>query len=91
MLNVSLLKAALVVDPVMISTSGDILAGPSVLAGFRYEFLNLNYAASVRHQSIFPTITIYLKFNFIFILTCTTLDKWILYRNTVSKIIQVYQ
>ncbi|XP_073225111.1 thiamine biosynthetic bifunctional enzyme TH1, chloroplastic isoform X2 [Cicer arietinum] len=31
--------AALVVDPVMISTSGDILAGPSVLAGFREELL----------------------------------------------------
>ncbi|GAU24375.1 hypothetical protein TSUD_390840 [Trifolium subterraneum] len=30
---------ALVVDPVMISTSGDILAGPSVLAGFRDELL----------------------------------------------------
>ncbi|XP_045817881.1 thiamine biosynthetic bifunctional enzyme TH1, chloroplastic-like [Trifolium pratense] len=30
---------ALVVDPVMISTSGDILAGPSVLAGFREELL----------------------------------------------------
>lgn len=30
---------ALVVDPVMISTSGDILAGPSVLDGFREELL----------------------------------------------------
>ncbi|XP_027336561.1 thiamine biosynthetic bifunctional enzyme TH1, chloroplastic [Abrus precatorius] len=30
---------ALVVDPVMISTSGDVLAGPSVLAGFREELL----------------------------------------------------
>ncbi|CAK8530168.1 unnamed protein product [Lathyrus sativus] len=30
---------ALVVDPVMVSTSGDILAGPSVLAGFREELL----------------------------------------------------
>lgn len=29
-------KEALVVDPVMVSTSGDILAGPSVLAAFRY-------------------------------------------------------
>ncbi|KAJ1419985.1 Thiamine phosphate synthase/TenI [Sesbania bispinosa] len=28
---------ALVVDPVMISTSGDVLSGPSVLAGFREE------------------------------------------------------
>lgn len=30
---------ALVVDPVMISTSGDILAGPSVLTGFQEELL----------------------------------------------------
>ncbi|XP_061337194.1 thiamine biosynthetic bifunctional enzyme TH1, chloroplastic isoform X2 [Gastrolobium bilobum] len=30
---------ALVVDPVMISTSRDVLAGPSVLAGFREELL----------------------------------------------------
>ncbi|KAK7302334.1 hypothetical protein RJT34_13221 [Clitoria ternatea] len=30
---------ALVVDPVMISTSGDVLAGSSVLAGFREELL----------------------------------------------------
>ncbi|BFG19852.1 hypothetical protein CerSpe_061260 [Prunus speciosa] len=30
---------ALVVDPVMVSTSGDVLAGPSVLAGFREELL----------------------------------------------------
>ncbi|RDY03687.1 Thiamine biosynthetic bifunctional enzyme TH1, chloroplastic, partial [Mucuna pruriens] len=30
---------ALVVDPVMISTSGDVLAGPSVLAGFLEELL----------------------------------------------------
>jgi hypothetical protein len=52
-LDLFLLKEALVVDPVMISTSGDILAGPSVLAGFRYDFLNLNYAASVWHKSIF--------------------------------------
>lgn len=29
------LKTALVVDPVMVSTSGDILAGPSVLDCFR--------------------------------------------------------
>lgn len=27
------------VDPVMVSTSGDVLAGPSVLAGFRYDNL----------------------------------------------------
>jgi hypothetical protein len=52
-LDLFLLKEALVVDPVMISTSGDILAGPSVLAGFRYDFWNLNYAASVWHKSIF--------------------------------------
>ncbi|KAG4980910.1 hypothetical protein JHK82_034156 [Glycine max] len=31
--------AALVVDPVMISTSGDVLVGPSVLAGFLEELL----------------------------------------------------
>ncbi|KAF8394388.1 hypothetical protein HHK36_020596 [Tetracentron sinense] len=30
---------ALVVDPVMVSTSGDILADPSILAGFREELL----------------------------------------------------
>ncbi|XP_019426093.1 PREDICTED: thiamine biosynthetic bifunctional enzyme TH1, chloroplastic isoform X1 [Lupinus angustifolius] len=30
---------ALVVDPVMVSTSGDVLSGPSVLAGFREELL----------------------------------------------------
>ncbi|XP_058097286.1 thiamine biosynthetic bifunctional enzyme TH1, chloroplastic isoform X2 [Magnolia sinica] len=30
---------ALVVDPVMVSTSGDVLAGPSILAGFREELL----------------------------------------------------
>jgi hydroxymethylpyrimidine/phosphomethylpyrimidine kinase len=36
-----LLKAALVVDPVMVSTSGDVLAGPSILAGFRYAKLSL--------------------------------------------------
>ncbi|KAJ7968047.1 Thiamine biosynthetic bifunctional enzyme TH1, chloroplastic [Quillaja saponaria] len=30
---------ALVVDPVMVSTSGDVLAGPSILAGFRNELL----------------------------------------------------
>lgn len=29
------LKAALVVDPVMVSTSGDVLAGPSILSTFR--------------------------------------------------------
>ncbi|BBG96149.1 thiamin biosynthesis protein, putative [Prunus dulcis] len=34
-----LFEAALVVDPVMVSTSGDVLAGPSVLAGFREELL----------------------------------------------------
>ncbi|XP_059461870.1 thiamine biosynthetic bifunctional enzyme TH1, chloroplastic isoform X2 [Corylus avellana] len=28
---------ALVVDPVMVSTSGDVLAGPSILAGFRED------------------------------------------------------
>lgn len=33
-------KQALVVDPVMVSTSGDVLAGSSVLASFRY-FLKL--------------------------------------------------
>ncbi|TKY63308.1 Thiamine biosynthetic bifunctional enzyme TH1 [Spatholobus suberectus] len=33
-----LLKAALVVDPVMISTSGDVLASPFVLIGFWYVF-----------------------------------------------------
>lgn len=32
---------ALVVDPVMVSTSGDVLAGPSVLASFREELLPL--------------------------------------------------
>ena len=31
-----LLKAGLVVDPVMVSTSGDVLAGPSILTVFRY-------------------------------------------------------
>lgn len=41
------LKEALVVDPVMISTSGDVLADPSVLTGFRYGHLNMTYAASV--------------------------------------------
>ncbi|KAH7532352.1 hypothetical protein FEM48_Zijuj04G0010800 [Ziziphus jujuba var. spinosa] len=30
---------ALVVDPVMVSTSGDVLAGPSILTGFREELL----------------------------------------------------
>uniref|UniRef100_A0A2N9ITQ5 Uncharacterized protein n=1 Tax=Fagus sylvatica TaxID=28930 RepID=A0A2N9ITQ5_FAGSY len=30
---------ALVVDPVMVSTSGDVLAGPSILAGFRDHLL----------------------------------------------------
>lgn len=30
---------ALVVDPVMVSTSGDVLAGPSILAAFREELL----------------------------------------------------
>ncbi|XVE66928.1 hypothetical protein DITRI_Ditri08aG0119300 [Diplodiscus trichospermus] len=30
---------ALVVDPVMVSTSGDVLAGPSILSVFREEFL----------------------------------------------------
>jgi len=30
---------ALVVDPVMVSTSGDVLAGPSVLSGFLEELL----------------------------------------------------
>lgn len=30
------------VDPVMKSSSGDVLAGSSVLAGFLYVFLNLN-------------------------------------------------
>ncbi|GFY89354.1 thiamin biosynthesis protein [Actinidia rufa] len=29
---------ALVVDPVMVSTSGDVLAGPSILCGFWYAF-----------------------------------------------------
>ena len=33
------MKAALVIDPVMVSTSGDVLAGPSILAGFRYAKL----------------------------------------------------
>lgn len=33
------MKAALVVDPVMVSTSGDVLAGPSILGGFRYAKL----------------------------------------------------
>lgn len=28
--------AALVIDPVMVSTSGDMLAGPNVLDEFRY-------------------------------------------------------
>ncbi|KAE8009042.1 hypothetical protein FH972_005500 [Carpinus fangiana] len=32
---------ALVVDPVMVSTSGDVLAGPSILAGFREDLLPL--------------------------------------------------
>lgn len=36
------LKAALVVDPVMVSTSGDVLAGPSIIAGFRYAKLLLS-------------------------------------------------
>lgn len=35
------LKAALVIDPVMVSTSGDVLAGPSIIAGFRYAYLLL--------------------------------------------------
>lgn len=29
------------VDPVMVSTSGDVLAGPSILARFRYAKLSL--------------------------------------------------
>lgn len=32
---------ALVVDPVMVSTSGDVLAGPSILDGFRVDLLPL--------------------------------------------------
>lgn len=35
-MNMDFLKEALVVDPVMVSTSGDVLAGPSVLSSFRY-------------------------------------------------------
>ena len=34
---IALLKAALVVDPVMVSTSGDVLAGSSILPVFRYS------------------------------------------------------
>ncbi|KAJ9158921.1 hypothetical protein P3X46_024464 [Hevea brasiliensis] len=43
-LNQSLRKfpvRALVVDPVMVSTSGDVLAGPSILSSFREELLPL--------------------------------------------------
>lgn len=63
MLDLFLLKEALVVDPVMVSTSGDILAGPSVLAGFRYELLilNLNYAASVWREFFFILFSLYAR------------------------------
>lgn len=37
-MNVNFIKEALVVDPVMVSTSGDVLAGASVLASFWYVF-----------------------------------------------------
>lgn len=37
---VNLFKPALVVDPVMVSTSGDVLAGPSILNVFRYVILD---------------------------------------------------
>lgn len=30
-------KTALVVDPVLVSTSGDMLAGPTTLSGYRYR------------------------------------------------------
>ncbi|KAL0335241.1 UNVERIFIED_CONTAM: putative thiamine biosynthetic bifunctional enzyme, chloroplastic [Sesamum radiatum] len=33
--NMNFMKEALVVDPVMVSTSGDVLAGSSILASFR--------------------------------------------------------
>ncbi|KAK4401972.1 Thiamine biosynthetic bifunctional enzyme, chloroplastic [Sesamum angolense] len=39
--GVSKLEEALVVDPVMVSTSGDVLAGSSILASFREELLPL--------------------------------------------------
>ncbi|KAJ4717337.1 thiamine biosynthetic bifunctional enzyme TH1, chloroplastic-like [Melia azedarach] len=32
---------ALVVDPVMVSTSGDVLAGPSIVSGFREDLLSI--------------------------------------------------
>lgn len=41
-MNVNFIKEALVVDPVMVSTSGDVLAGASVLASFRYVFSIMN-------------------------------------------------
>lgn len=41
---VTSLKAALVVDPVMVSTSGDVLAGPSILAEFRYAKLYVEHS-----------------------------------------------
>ncbi|KAK6156990.1 hypothetical protein DH2020_011238 [Rehmannia glutinosa] len=37
--NTNFVKEALVVDPVMVSTSGDVLAGPLILASFREELL----------------------------------------------------
>ena len=37
-----LMKAALVVDPVMVSTSGDTLSGPFTLAKYRY-IINLHF------------------------------------------------
>lgn len=36
-----LIKVALVVDPVMVSTSGHVLAGSSILSIFRYASVSL--------------------------------------------------
>ena len=42
LLRPMLMKATLVVDPVLVSTSGDTLSGPSTLAKYRYG-INLHF------------------------------------------------
>lgn len=49
-------RAALVVDPVMVSTSGDMLSEPSTLAGYRYEFYVLFPSLDVDCTSSFSRI-----------------------------------
>lgn len=93
-------KAALVVDPVMVSTSGDILAGPSILDGFWYvKIFLMNLLLMILIFLRTSSYFLYLYVNTLLLITSITRSKnsngWFLYKlmlrisaNSISYFVQ---